>query len=462
MAIILIISKIIFAFYLALPSYSIISCNQSIQENQSEELVPAFPGAIGGGMYTSGGRGGKVIKVTNLNDSGPGSLRDAVEQIGPRTILFDISGNIKLESPLHIKNGNLTIAGQTAPGDGICIKGHEVRINANNIIIRFIRFRPGDIAGKEYDALTGMGNKDIIIDHCSMSWSTDETVSLYDNENFTLQWSIISESLNNSVHSKGPHGYGGIWGGKNATFAFNILAHHSSRNPRLQGERKPFRGEERAEIVNNLIFNWGDKAIYGGENGVYNIINNIFIPGPASPKSKVVEILEPYKPYGSYYLQGNEIWVLGEQLKQTPKNITLPTSAKAVNLVSNPNQLIINTQANEVQDAYNLMLSMAGASLVRDAVDQRIINEIINRSFTYGNMGIIDSQNDTEGWPALKSLPPLLDSDGDGIPDEWETKNGLNPFDSIDGKTFSLNRQYANLEVYLNEIVSNKFKSLTN
>ena len=414
-------------------------------------------------MYTTGGRGGKVIKVTNLNDSGPGSLREAIQQDGARTILFDVSGTIELESPLHIENDNLTVAGQSAPGDGICIKGHEVRIYANNIIIRFIRFRLGDIAGKEYDALTGMGNKNIIVDHCSMSWSTDETVSLYDNENFTLQWSIISESLNNSVHRKGPHGYGGIWGGKNATFAFNILAHHSSRNPRLQGTRYRLKdGQEKTEIINNMVYNWGNKAIYGGENGIYNIINNIFIPGPASPKSKVAEILEPYKPYGSYYLQGNEVWVSGEKIISSHENVSLPSNKHRIHLVSNQNQFLINTMAFEAQDAYGLMISKAGASLVRDAVDQRIINEITNRSFTYGNMGIIDSQNDTEGWPALKSLPPLLDSDGDGIPDEWETKHGLNPFDPTDGNKFSLNSLYTNLEVYLNEIVSNKFESLTN
>jgi hypothetical protein len=428
--------------------------DSQVQNEDSSHIVPAFPGAMGGGMYTTGGRGGKVIKVTNLNDDGPGSLRKAIKAKGSRTIVFDISGTIELNSQLFINNDNLTIAGQTAPGDGICIKGHEVRISANNVIIRFLRFRPGDIGNTEYDALTGMRNRDIIIDHCSFSWSTDETVSLYDNENFTLQWSIISESLNNSVHSKGAHGYGGIWGGKNASFINNILAHHSSRNPRLQGTRYQLEEDmEKSELINNIIYNWGNKAIYGGENGRYNIINNLFIPGPASPKDKVVEILEPYKPYGQFHLTGNQLWGKQGWYSAADKNVTLPKDANSKHLVSNPFIFGIESQPESIEEVYDQTLRYAGASLKRDVVDQRIINEITNRTFTYGNMGIIDSQNDTEGWPALKSLPPLLDSDGDGIPDEWEIRNGLNPKNPKDANLKTLDENYTNLEVYLNSLV---------
>jgi hypothetical protein len=451
--------KILFAViisFFALHFTSINSCIASVLHIDSSGVSTlAFPGASGGGKYTTGGRGGKVIKVTNLNDSGPGSFRDAIKKKGARTIVFDVSGTINLNSPIHINNNDLTIAGQTAPGDGICIQGHEVRISANNIIIRFLRFRPGDIANVEHDALTGMRNSNIIIDHCSMSWSTDETVSLYDNENFTLQWSIISESLNNSVHSKGAHGYGGIWGGKNASFIFNVMAHHNSRNPRLQGTRyQNEEGQEKAEIINNVIYNWGDKAIYGGENGSYNIINNIFIPGPASPKSKTTEIFEPYKPYGLLYLKGNEIWKAS--IDETGwENIKIDKNKQKKHLTKKPYPLANSTSPLCTQLAYNQILSTAGASLSRDEVDKRIIKEVSERTYTYGNAGIIDSQSEVGGWPQLNSLPPQTDSDGDGIPDEWEQKNGLDPSNLSDGNNFSIDPLYTNLEVYINSLVDN-------
>lgn len=427
---------------------------QSISNNPQIK-VPAFPGAMGGGMYTTGGRGGKVIKVTNLHDKGSGSFRAAIDTPGARIIIFEISGNIELKSHLSIRHGDLTIAGQTAPGDGICIKGHEVRIYADNIIIRFIRFRPGDIAGKQYDALTGLNNKNIIIDHCSMSWSVDETVSFYDNENFTIQWSIISESLNNSVHSKGPHGYGGIWGGKNASFLCNILAHHNSRNPRLQGTRyNPVDGNETTEIINNIIYNWGEKATYGGEHGNYNIINNIYIPGPATRKSSKEEVLEPYQPYGSFFLEGNAFFLQrSKKQKATWDHVSIQRvyrdSIKSEIKFPFANQ----SQVLKLNKAYKQVLSKAGASLSRDAVDLRIAREITDRDFTFGSNGIINSQNEVGGWPALRSTLPPIDSDGDGIPDVWEVRHKLNPSDASDGNSFSIDQHYTNLEVYINEIV---------
>ena len=435
------------------------AANCQSESRACAERVPAFPGADGGGKYTSGGRSGKVIRVTNLNDRGPGSLREAIKVKGSRTIVFEVSGNIKLESQLNINNGNLTIAGQTAPGDGICITGHELRINADNIIIRFMRFRPGDIGNAEYDAITGMRNSNIIIDHCSMSWSTDETVSFYDNENLTLQWSIISESLNNSLHSKGAHGYGGIWGGKNASFIYNILAHHNSRNPRLQGTRySPVEGMEKIEIVNNIIYNWGQKAIYGGENGLYNLIGNVLIPGPATESSARKEMLEPYEPYGQFYLQDNVFMSeTGQPTKAGWVHVTLAEKDKEASIANVPFVITNKAPVMDTGSAYQLVLEHAGASHFRDPVDLRIIEEIRERKYTFGNNGIIDSQEDVGNWPLLRPATLPVDSDGDGMPDEWEIRNGLNPNDPSDRNAFTLDNNYTNLEVYLNELVSHTF-----
>lgn len=427
---------------------------------QKPERVTAFPGAEGGGRFASGGRGGRVIKVTNLNDRGPGSFREALEASGPRTVVFEVSGNIELKSLVRIRQGNLTIAGQTAPGQGITIKGHEVRIASNNIIIRFLRFRPGDVAGADLDALTGFNRRDIIIDHCSFSWATDEVATFYDNEFFTLQWSIISESLNNSVHSKGAHGYGGIWGGREASFLNNIIAHNNSRNPRLNGTREsPPSGIETTELINNLIYNWGDRAIYGGEGGKYIIAGNIFIPGPATPNSSRNQILEVYAPVGRFFLKDNVIALDRNKLRRAGwQNVTLPEGTGNEVRLAEPFSLNNLHIAKNPRQHYNQLLLNAGASLSRDATDERIIKEIKGRTFTYGNKGIIDSQEQTGGWPELSRGKAAVDNDNDGICDQWEAQNGLNSANPDDGNAFSLNPVYTNLEVYLNDLVDRRFK----
>lgn len=421
----------------------------------------SFPGAEGFGKYTSGGRGGKVIYVTNLNDSGDGSLRKAITTKGPRTILFAVAGNIELESPLNINNPDVTIAGQSAPGEGICIKNYSLNVKADNVIIRFMRFRMGDEKGYEGDAIgANRHNQNIIIDHCSMSWATDECASFYHNKNFTMQWCIISESLNQSVHAKGAHGYGGIWGGENASFHHNLLANHNSRNPRFSGSSTTLNGEdELVEFANNVIYNWGMNSAYGGEKGKYNLINNYYKPGLATHQARRNRLVEVWSPYGQFYIAGNLIegnqqvsennWDGGVQGKA-------PDSAR----VNNPFKTD-NITLQTAKEAYLSVLAKAGASYVRDAVDARIIEEVrlgISQNGKNKN-GIIDSQKDVGGWPVLKDGKPVVDTDKDGIPDSWEKANGLNPNDPADAVKFDEKGSgYTYLELYLNSLVNEKSK----
>lgn len=415
--------------------------------------VLAFPGAEGFGKYTTGGRDGKVYVVTNLNDDGPGSLREAVKKSEPRTIVFAVSGNIDLKSPLNITKGNLTIAGQSAPGDGICIRHYPVTVQASNVIIRFMRFRLGDVSKIESDAFGGTKYSDgIMIDHCSISWATDECASFYRNKNFTLQWCIISESLNKSVHVKGEHGYGGIWGGMGASFHHNILAHHMSRMPRFSGSATtPNSPEELVDFRNNVIYNWGGNNTYGGELGRYNIVNNYYKPGPAT-KAKNHWLVNPYSPIGSFYLNGNILEgnaVVSADNWNGGVRVVYPDSAKALK------PFVVESIAEQTAtQAYDHTLKFAGASLKRDAVDSRIVKEISKGTASKGKAknGIIDSQEEAGGWPVLKSLPAPKDSDGDAIPDAWEVKQKLNPNDAADANLKTLNQPYTNLEIYLNDL----------
>jgi pectate lyase len=425
----------------------------------------AFPGAEGAGKYTAGGRGGKIIEVTNLNDAGVGSLRAAIYTKGARIIVFRISGTIQLKSDLKIIYDSLTIAGQTAPGDGICLRDHQCVVEANQIIIRYIRFRLGDETLQDTDAFWGRNQRDIILDHCTMSWSVDEAGSFYGNQNFTMQWCLLSESLYMSVHPKGAHGYGGIWGGTNATFHHNLFAHHSSRNPRFAG------GETNTcvntDFRNNVIYNWGFNSAYGGEAGSINMVANYFKSGPATKsgvKNRIVEITEGT---GKWFIDGNFVDGYPDITADNWSGGVQGTFAKTTTIrLSEPNPFTPISQ-HAPQDAYRLVLQNAGASLPkRDKVDTRIVNEVYSGKATYDGRfyeiqqsftdtltirGIIDSQKDVGGWPELISTIAPLDSDHDGMPDDWEISKGLNPNDDQDRNNLN-SEGYTRIEEYLNSI----------
>jgi hypothetical protein len=439
------------------------------------ETAYAFPGAEGFGRNATGGRGGKVIFVTNLNDSGAGSLREALQTTGPRIVVFNVSGTIALSSRINITNGDLTIAGQTAPGDGICIKNYEVVISASNVIVRYLRFRMGDVTQQETDALWGRYQHDIIIDHCSMSWSVDESSSFYANQNFTMQWCIISESLNESFHGKGNHGYGGIWGGDHASFHHNLLAHHNSRNPRFNGGGRSgvsngIYPNEHVDYRNNVIYNWRDNSAYGGENGNYNIVNNYYKPGPATPESKnrrIMQVsLESDLSYGAGY---GKFFISGNYVNGNPA-VSANNWNGGVDYASGVTQALAKLDSeidfgtvttHTAEKAYASVLAYAGTSLSRDAVDTRVVSEVQNGTATYagsktGIPGILDSQTDAGGWPELTSTNPPVDTDQDGMPDTWETEMKIDP-QTANGIGRDLSTGYDNIEVYINSLV----KSIT-
>ncbi|WP_215223723.1 pectate lyase family protein [Echinicola shivajiensis] len=423
-------------------------------QKDGDKEVLAFPGADGFGKYTFGGRGGKVLVVSNLNDDGPGSLRAALRKKYPRIIVFSVSGNIELESSLDINYGDVTIAGQSAPGDGITIQNYPIKIKGDNVIIRYIRSRLGDLREVQDDAMTCIRNKDIIIDHCSLSWATDECGSFYDNENFTLQWCIISESLNESVHAKGDHGYGGIWGGMKATFHYNLLASHKSRLPRFNGARYHKMPEkEVVDFRNNVIYNWKSNSSYAGEEGHYNIIGNYYKAGPATQSNRD-RIVEPYAPYGQFYVEGNIMSASKEVSEDNSKGVDGVENLSKV-LVTAPFPYVIANEQVKAEVAFKDVLAKAGASLRRDQVDKRLVKEVLLGKSAFGKQGdgIIDSQSDVGGWPLLKSEKAPLDTDQDGMPDAWEKKHHLDPNSDEDAAGFDLDKQYTNIEIYLNELI---------
>ncbi len=461
----------------------------------AQDTKHAFPGAEGFGREATGGRGGVVLHVTNLNDSGEGSLREALEgtyKSKAKTIVFDVGGVIELESDLKIPPLT-TIAGQTAPYPGITLRYYTVNLDGSNIIMRFIRVRRGNErdVNDGADACWGRNYANIILDHCSFSWSIDECASFYDNKSFTMQWCTIAESLNEAGHDKGAHGYGGIWGGKSASFHHNLLAHHTNRSPRLNGARYGWRGSaadnyassieaEQVDLRNNLIYNWGQgNGAYGGMGGYHNIVNNYYKYGPGTKNKYRVfqcshtsnasgEVI-PANIYGHFYINGNYVRDKGENYDWDGVDIDNGNSTIADTIKLTEPIATGTITTHSAVEAYSKVMAYAGASLYRDAFDARYMEEAESGTATYSGYitqvaGIIDTPEDVGGFPEVEPTyrPDDFDTDGDGIPDEWEIANGLDPDNESDGNLYTLdtvNSWYTNLEVYMNSLVEDIMKA---
>jgi hypothetical protein len=455
--------------------------------------VLAFPGAEGGGAYSFGGRGGKVYVVKNLNDSGPGSLREACEQGGARIVVFNVAGIIRLKSPIIVRAPYITIAGQSAPGDGVCIAGESIWLDTHDVVIRYMRFRRGETnVLRRDDAIGGNGVGNIIIDHVSASWGLDENMSMYRHVyhtedgkaiklptvNVTIQNSIFSEALDTYNHS-----FGSTIGGLNSTFMRNLWANNISRNPSI-GMYGDF------GFVNNVVFNWWNRSADGGDNNsLYNFINNYYKPGPITPTDKPIgyRILKPESGrsadkktlYGKVYVHGNIVegnervtkdnWDGGVQIEDMP-NAGRHTDSIRVNQPL-PMAKVTTISATE---AYEYVLKNVGASLPkRDPVDTRIVETVKTGKIFYKEggktdigkqyikrrlpsdsykQGIISDISQVGGYPEYKGTP-YKDSDNDGMPDAWETKNGLNPKNAADASIDRNKDGYSNIEEYLNSLV---------
>jgi hypothetical protein len=504
----------------------------------AQEEIPAFPGAEGHGRYITGGRGGEIRHVTNLNDSGAGSLREALQGNDAKTIVFDVSGYIDLKSQLDITS-NTTIAGQTAPYPGITLRYYTIYFGkCDNVIVRFLRFRRSQVkdVNDGADATWGRKHNQIMLDHCSFSWSIDEVASFYDNNNFTMQWCTVSESLTNPGHSKGAHGYGGIWGGKLASFHHNLIAHVTNRAPRFNGARYQWDGyktnmyydqyqwgnyvqAENVDLRNCVMYNYqSGSACYGGPGGGYiNIVNNYYKAGPSNNSNKTVTKVTvgasgnstPEELTGMtsrYFINGNYVTAAGsgKEANYDWKGVDYDGGTILVDgerYSKDPNHMYGNNVTYAERDGvdyvkikldepcptgdvtthtaektYEKVLAYCGASLYRDDVDSRNMEEVRTGTATYTGPvtkkpGQLDFINDPEGeqneaYPSFPELssenrPENYDTDGDGMPDEWETANGLNPNDANDANTFTVDTEkgwYTNVEVYMNSIVEDIMK----
>ena len=494
------------------------------------QSAPAFPGAEGHGRFVTGGRGGEIRHVTNLNDSGTGSFREAVKGDARKIVVFDVGGVVALSSNITI-GANTTILGQTAPAPGITLRYYTVNPGANNII-RFIRLRRGQErdVNDGADASTQRQKTGIIFDHCSFSWSIDEVASFYDNNNFTMQWCTVAESLTDAGHGKGAHGYGGIWGGKLASFHHNMIAHVSNRGPRFNGARYGWTGytsnydyaqykwenpaqAENVDFRNCVMYN-AQGTCYGGPGGgQINIVNNFYKAGPCGNGNQERITLvtvstsgnsdknhpEYYGMTSRYYISGNTTlttagvktankdWAgvgydsgvryQGTEVYSKDANNMYPDDVPSITYAgSRYVQIRMETEApkgyvttHTADKAYEKVLAYVGASYNRDDVDARYVSETTNGTATYtgsvtGKKGIIDVVADVNGYTeenfGTGAWPEGYDTDGDGIPDEWENRWGLDPNDATDAKKFTMdpNGYYTNLEMYANSLVENIMK----
>ncbi|MEP6675948.1 MAG: polysaccharide lyase [Ferruginibacter sp.] len=461
-----------------------------------QSSIPAFPGAEGGGKYSFGGRGGKVFVVTNINDDGVGSLRWACEQGGARTVVFNVSGIIRIATPIIVRAPYITIEGQTAPGDGICVAGESFWVNTHDVIIRYMRFRRGETwVGRRDDAIGGNPVGNIMIDHVSASWGLDENMSMYRHMyndstpmkngelklgtvNITIQNSIFSESLDTWNHA-----FGSTLGGENCAFIRNLWADNAGRNPSI-GWNGIF------NFVNNVVFNWVHRSTDGGDyTAMYNIINNYYKPGPATPdqshpishrilKPESGRSKLPYHVYGRAYVDGNVVegnavvtkdnWNGGVQIEEEPDAGKYKDKMKWNQPLPMPEMTIVPTM-----QAKEFVLENAGATLPkRDAVDNRIITQVKTGQIIVPpgvvapttqfkprrlaldsyKIGIITDIKQVGGYPEYKGSS-YKDSDGDGMPDEYEIKNKLNPHSAADAGLIT-ESGYSNIEVYLNSVVN--------
>ena len=406
--------------------------------------LPAFPGAEGYGSDTPGGRGGKVIQVTNLKDSGPGSFRAAVEADGARIVVFRVSGTISLSKDIVIKKPNLTVAGQTAPGDGIALKNYQVMISARDVVVRHLRFRRGRANSGKTDALAIHWAENVIVDHCSISWGTDQTLSTWiGTKNVTVQWSIISEALDHNAH-----GFAASLGGMNHSYHHLLLANCPGRNPSVAGNHE--HQTHNMDFRNSVIFNFGYRTFDGKPSSV-NIVNNYFKPGPNSTQKSFADIDKEGAyakiPTSAWYLSGN-VWEGNPAISKDNAS----GCVGATEQITDKPAPFAPVKTVSAEDAYELVLAGTGATKPkRDPIDLRIIEETRTGKPTY-NKGVILHEKDVGGFPELKSSEPPADNDKDGMPDEWEKKYGLNPEDGSDGPKDKDGNGYTNVEEYLNEM----------